>query len=521
MLAEHNTRDLKEMQSQLRSLGYRIAAMASSGEQALEKARVIRPDLVLMNMRIKGKMGSIKAAEFIRKRLNIPVIFLLDNEDEKTLNWIKETARCEYLLKPVEESRAFRTIEMILAKQWAEKQLKEKEQWLNAVLENIQDAVIITDKEGSIIRLNALAEDLTGWNQVDALEQDIHAVFPILHLGTGEPLGNPVSKVLITGHADTSVKQAMLRTRAGKEIPIESSVAPILLGKDNIGGAILVFCDATEHLRIKEELNKSTHDLGKRVRELNCLYAISKLIEKSGVRMEELLSETANLVLSAMEYPEMACARIRLDQSDFCTANFAESPHKITAHITVRGERVGSLEIYYLHERPDRDYGPFLKEEWDLINAVAERLGRIIGRKRTEEAFQLEKAQFEQLFESAQEAIVVSELNGRVRLINSEFTRLFGYTQEEAEGRQIDDLVAPDKRNEEAKVITRRVASMQNVALETVRRHKDGTPIEVSLLGSPIVINGKQVGVYGIYRNITEHLGNLLNGQIGIDVVVD
>ena len=89
--------------------------MASSGEQALEKARVIRPDLVLMNMRIKGKMGSIKAAEFIRKRLNIPVIFLLDNEDEKTLNWIKETARCEYRLKPVEESRAFRTIEMILA----------------------------------------------------------------------------------------------------------------------------------------------------------------------------------------------------------------------------------------------------------------------------------------------------------------------------------------------------------------------------------------------------------------------
>jgi diguanylate cyclase (GGDEF)-like protein/PAS domain S-box-containing protein len=125
-------------------------------------------------------------------------------------------------------------------------------------------------------------------------------------------------------------------------------------------------------------------------------------------------------------------------------------------------------------------------------------------RKRAEEALLVEKAHLERLFESAQEAIVMTDCDGVVLRTNNEFTRLFGYTQEEAAGRLVDDLVAPDQRHEEAARLTKRVSKRKNVSVESVRWRKDGVPVQVSILGSPIVVHGETVGVYAIYRDITD-----------------
>lgn len=125
-------------------------------------------------------------------------------------------------------------------------------------------------------------------------------------------------------------------------------------------------------------------------------------------------------------------------------------------------------------------------------------------RKRAEEALAVEKAHLERLFEGAQEAIVMTDCDGLVLRANKEFTRLFGYTHEEAVGRLVDDLVAPNQRHEEAAELTKRVSKCENVAIESVRWRKDGTPVQVSILGSPIVVHGEPVAVYGIYRDITD-----------------
>jgi hypothetical protein len=130
---------------------------------------------------------------------------------------------------------------------------------------------------------------------------------------------------------------------------------------------------------------------------------------------------------------------------------------------------------------------------------------RDIGdRQRTLVELELEKANLEALFDSAQEAIVMTENDGRILRINEEFTRLFGYTGAEAAGRYVDDLVAPQQDHDEARDLTRRVARSERISLEAIRYHKDGTPIPVSILGAPVVVNGQQVGVFGIYRDITD-----------------
>jgi PAS domain S-box-containing protein len=141
-----------------------------------------------------------------------------------------------------------------------------------------------------------------------------------------------------------------------------------------------------EHLGIEDALRDRTRELADRVRELNCLYDISKLVEKPGISLEGILRGTANLLPSSWRYPEIACARIVLEDQEFETENFKESPWKQKSDIELGGERIGCVEVCYLDDRPEGDEGPFLKEERNLIDAVAERLGGIVQRKRTEQA---------------------------------------------------------------------------------------------------------------------------------------
>lgn len=121
------------------------------------------------------------------------------------------------------------------------------------------------------------------------------------------------------------------------------------------------------------------------------------------------------------------------------------------------------------------------------------------------EQLRVEKAYLEKLFESAPEAIVVVDNQSRVMRANAEFTRLFGYSLDEAKGRRVDHLIVPEEFREEALSVTGKIMNEGSVNLETVRKRRDGTLINVSILGTPIEVDGGQVAVYGIYRDITGH----------------
>lgn len=115
-----------------------------------------------------------------------------------------------------------------------------------------------------------------------------------------------------------------------------------------------------------------------------------------------------------------------------------------------------------------------------------------------------ELAYLEQLFLSSPEAIVLLDTGDRVIRANPGFTRLFGYTLEEVLGRRINDLIVPDDLKDEGLALTDAVAKGHPVAVEAVRRRKDGVLVDVSILGTPITIDGGQVAVYGIYRDISD-----------------
>ncbi len=143
--------------------------------------------------------------------------------------------------------------------------------------------------------------------------------------------------------------------------------------------------DISERKRAEKALQKYSHDLGERVKELDCLYSIANLIEKPAITMLEIFQGVVDLIPTSWQYPEITCARLRLDDEIIRTDNFQETIWKQAADIVVHGNRIGALEVFYLEERPEMDEGPFLKEERSLINAIAARLGGAIERKRAEE----------------------------------------------------------------------------------------------------------------------------------------
>ncbi len=128
----------------------------------------------------------------------------------------------------------------------------------------------------------------------------------------------------------------------------------------------------------------------------------------------------------------------------------------------------------------------------------------ITSRYQAEKQAQKEKAYLDSLYNSAQEAVVITDLKGKILRVNPEFTRIFGYTEREALGKNIDHLIAPAKFKKGAQDITSRVARGEKVNLETIRQRKDGSPVHVSLLVSPIFVDGRLEACYAIYRDITD-----------------
>ncbi len=127
----------------------------------------------------------------------------------------------------------------------------------------------------------------------------------------------------------------------------------------------------------------------------------------------------------------------------------------------------------------------------------------ITDRKTLHQALKTQNVYFAALFENAPEAIAILDDNDRITRINGEFTNLFGYTSDEVIGRNINELIVPRELVEEGADLCARVASGENVRVESVRRHKDGHQISVALSATPFRVGSEPGKVYAMYHDIS------------------
>ena len=139
----------------------------------------LHPDLVLMDIRLLGNIDGIEAGDKIRSQLEIPVIYLTANADPATLQRAKLTEPSGYLIKPVEPKALQSAVEIAVYKHGMDKQLKDRERWLAAVLRSTSDAVAATDSHGDVTFMNPVAEILTGWQQTTAQGKGLGEIFNV------------------------------------------------------------------------------------------------------------------------------------------------------------------------------------------------------------------------------------------------------------------------------------------------------------------------------------------------------
>ncbi len=317
----------------------------------------------------------------------------------------------------------------------------------------------------------------------------------------------------------------------------------------NLGNISVLESDNENQVNQKqviEELQKKTYDLGERVKELNCLYTISHLIEKPDVTLDEILQGTVNIIPPSWQYPEITCAKITFKNNVYTTDNFLETEWLQQCHINNHRQIVGSIEIYYFKKMPDFDEGPFLKEERSLITAISERLGKEFERIEAEKELRKTNAELEQrvaertselaqanmLLEidiskriQCEEALRESEEKFRVLVetttdlvweINSKaiFTyvspqieNILGYKPEEIIGESGFLLMLPEEQEKFGEIFDKlRIKGDPILSEATLNSHKDGSLVILESNGTAVYDdNGNVIGYRGVARDITKH----------------
>ena len=245
-----------ELETFLGDFGLDVVGTADNGLRAVDLAARHRPDLIMMDVVIKGSMDGIEAARRIRATLDVPVIFLTAYGDEATLERAKSTAPYGYLLKPYRPDALRAAVTVGLYKHRLELQLKASEQWFAKTLHCLTDGVIATDPQSNVKFMNPVAEALTGFDAARAMGRALSEVVSLIDEDSKQPLVPTLGEAFDMGAAVTP-RGAVLRREGRADVSIDESAAPIRDDDDRVLGGVVVLRDVSERKRMEEALLSS------------------------------------------------------------------------------------------------------------------------------------------------------------------------------------------------------------------------------------------------------------------------
>jgi PAS domain S-box-containing protein len=359
--------------------------------------------------------------------------------------------------------------------------------------------MIFMNKMGKVFYANKKCEEIVGYRTEELCSPD----FKFLTLIAPESIDQV--KSTFRRHMEgeyVAPYECTLLTKEGKRIT--AIIATNLItykGEKSILGMIT---DITERKKAEEEKSRLLDDLHARVKELNCLYGMSRLVEKSGISLDDALQGTADLLPPAVQYPDIACARIVVENREFSTRNFKETRWKLQADIEIFGKKVGSVEVRYLEERPTIAEGPFLKEERLLIDAVAERLGKITERMKTEQMLQESEERFRAIFEGANDGILAADTKTRrFSFANPRICEITGYSLEELLKLGVGDINPEKDLPYVIDSFEKQRQGKEALSKDIPVLRKDGRVVYCDVSSKSLKI-GSQEYLIGIFRDVTE-----------------
>jgi PAS domain S-box-containing protein len=439
-----------DIAQRLKRGGYDAPAVAATGEAALRTLEELHPDLVLMDILLKGEKDGIETARAIKDQFDIPVVLLTGQADESTQERVKNTGAYGFILKPIDTASLLPTIELALARHAFEVQLKESENRFRAVTDSAADAIFSMDVQGTVIYWNKAAERTFGWTADDITGQSVTAILP-------ESAKAGFFKMLpALGTRETYVPPSFMlwRRKDGTEFPAEPSFA---LWKTKEGTfATAIVRDISEQKAIIESVQAG----------IVLVDPITHKIVDVNTTGARLFGASKDAIIGSV------CLRF------ICPAEAGRCP------ITDLGQTVDNAERVLL--TADGKSRPILKSVSEITLRgrayLLESFVDISDRKQMEHALLESEAYYRAIFESTAAGMAILDEDTTVVMGNSKLEQLTGFRKNEVEGlKPWTEFVAPEDlaRIKEYHRARRRNAASAPKEYELRLLAKDGTRREV------------------------------------------
>jgi PAS domain S-box-containing protein len=370
-----------------------------------------------------------------------------------------------------------------------EQKLRDSEEELRNIFDNVNDAIYIRDLKGNFIDVNATACKRLGYEKREFLQMHIRDINTPENIAKNPKLFDEklplVKDIIETVHV----------TKSGKKIPVEIRGKQSLYQNEPV--IIAVSRDITNR---KKDQNK----IKERLKELTCLYELSKIAGEKKFNADSFLKEAINLISPAWQFPELTCAKITVEKKEYKTDNYRETKWHQTSKIYIENQKIGEMEVGYLEETPIFDEGPFLKEERNLINGISEILSGALELKLTEEKLKQSEANHRNMITNLDVGFYQIKLGGKILNHNPAYNKILGYDEfENLKNTNVTNLWENPELREEYLQQLLRDDFVKNYICHAIK--KDGSKV-VLQLNTHVMrdVEGKPIRIDGTFIDVTE-----------------
>ena len=249
-----------DIKMHLQRFGYRVPALFASGEDLLERIEAVDPDLVLMDIKLQGRLDGLETAKIVWEKHGVPVVMLTAFSDEASLERAKTVFPFGYVIKPFEERELRATIVLALYKHEMENRLRERERLFSATFSSIPDAVFVFDSADCLDYMNPAAEKMTGRSFSAAWGETRDALIRLDEMDSGEMRARHPGVSRFDGDG-------------GSDILVEQIVSPLTGVGNNTAGTVIVLRDVTERVATDRILREREEQL----RQVQKMEAVGRL----------------------------------------------------------------------------------------------------------------------------------------------------------------------------------------------------------------------------------------------------
>ncbi|PJZ45183.1 PAS domain S-box protein [Leptospira brenneri] len=423
---------------QLEQGGYNVTHV-NNGENAIQLIiQAEKPfDLILMDIDLGQGLDGTQTATEILNHKEIPVVFLSSHTEREIVKKTETITSYGYVVKNSGFTVLDASIKMAFKLFEANELTKSKKEHLETVLHSIGDGVIATDSDGKVIRMNPIAEKLTGWSHDEAVGLEINHVFKIVNVKTRSLVENPVDIVLRTNSVVGLANHTVLLSRDGSEYQISDSGSPIKDLNGETRGVVLVFRDITAEYNVQSHIAKQANMLN------NVLDAV---IGTDFSHRINYWNKAAEKIYLWKAEEVMGKSVLEVLKTDYLNL----SSEQVMQRVNLDGSFIGEV-VQYAKDGSIRNIEVnqvLLDDESDLpIGYIA--VGRDISdRLNAMRRVKESEAKLTEIIESAMDAIISIDQSKKIILFNGAAEKMFGYQSLEIIGQPLDQLIPMNFRSQ-------------------------------------------------------------------------